>query len=305
MLVLSAVILVGGAAGDRFGLRRTFAAGIGLFVVASLACAAAPGALALIAARGVQGLGAAFMVPGSLAIIARAYPRAERGRAIGLWIAASAFTTSLGPVIGGLILSASVAGIWRAIFALNLPLGGVALFLLLAKVPADRPAGHRKLDIAGALLAILAFGALALGLTLSAAERAPADAWLPAAFIAAAVLALAAFIRWELRSAHPMVDLRLFRIATFAGANAATFFLYIALSANLFFLPMLLIAAWGLEFGHGRLRLPAVFGRDRAAVEPRRAARRPHRAAPADDRGKPGRHARLCRHGDGRRRACA
>src|SRR5690606_3310297 len=138
-VTLSALILAGGAAGDNFGLRRTFVAGIVLFVAASLTCALAPGPGSLIAARAVQGVGAAIMVPGSLAIIAKAYPRNERGRAIGIWAAASAMTTALGPVIGGLVLSAFDDSVWRAIFAVNLPLGGLTILLLLAKVPDESP----------------------------------------------------------------------------------------------------------------------------------------------------------------------
>ncbi len=247
MLALSAVILVGGAAGDRFGLRRTFASGIGLFVAASLAAAAAPGVVSLVVARGIQGLGAAFMVPASLAIIAKAFPRDQRGRAIGLWIAASALTTSLGPVVGGFILSVPVDSVWRVIFAVNLPLGGAAIFLLLAKVPADRPAGHRRLDLAGAVLAVLAFGTLAYGLTASTVQAAPWGGLLTPVCLAAAAVLLAAFVLWESRNPQPMVALSLFRIPTFAGANAVTFFLYVALSGNLFYLPMLLIAGWGLS----------------------------------------------------------
>ncbi|RWE28331.1 MFS transporter, partial [Mesorhizobium sp.] len=122
-LTLSALILAGGAAGDRFGLRHAFVTGIALFIVSSLACALAPNPAVLIAVRAVQGIGAAIMVPGSLAIIAKAYPKKERGRAIGIWAAASALTTALGPVLGGLVLSTFGNGVWRAIFAVNLPLG--------------------------------------------------------------------------------------------------------------------------------------------------------------------------------------
>ncbi len=131
-LTLSALILAGGAAGDRFGLRRAFVAGIALFVVSSLACAMAPGPGVLIAFRAIQGIGAAIMVPGSLAIIAKAYPKKERGRAIGIWAAASALTTALGPVLGGFVLSTFGNGVWRAIFAINLPLGLISIYLLLA-----------------------------------------------------------------------------------------------------------------------------------------------------------------------------
>ncbi|AZO66058.1 MULTISPECIES: MFS transporter [unclassified Mesorhizobium] len=243
-LTLSALILVGGAAGDRFGLRHAFVAGIALFIAASLACAVAPNPPVLIAFRAVQGIGAAIMVPGSLAIIAKAYPKKERGRAIGIWAAASALTTALGPVLGGVVLSAFGDGIWRVIFAVNLPLGLVSIYLLLAKVPADAPTEKRSLDLGGAALATLAFGALAYGLTSMSAEG---EGQMSGPSIAAGAVLLIVFIVFERRQSEPMIDLSLFRVGAFAGANVATFFLYFALSANLFYLPMLLIAGWGLS----------------------------------------------------------
>ncbi len=246
-VTLSALILAGGAAGDNFGLRRTFVTGIVLFVAASLACALAPGPGSLIAARAVQGVGAAIMVPGSLAIIAKAYPRKERGRAIGIWAASSALTTALGPVIGGLVLSTFGDGVWRLIFAINLPLGALAVYLLLFKVPPDRPTEKRALDLGGAAIATAGLGALAYGLT--ALSDAAGSIVPPLAFAVAGLFALAGFIYWERRQREPMVDLGLFRSAAFSGANAATFFLYFALSGILFYLPMLLIAGWGLGEG--------------------------------------------------------
>lgn len=246
-LMLSALILVGGALGDRFGLRRAFVFGIALFVAASLACAMAPDPAALILFRAIQGIGAAVMVPGSLAIIAKAYPKAERGRAIGIWAAASALTTALGPVLGGLVLLTFGDGVWRAIFAINLPLGAVSIYLLLAKVPADAPSRRRALDLGGGLLATLAFGAIAYGLTSMSAEGGGAVAGRSLGAVAVGFLLLLAFIAWEWRQKEPMIDLTLFRNRAFSGANIATFFLYFALSANLFYLPMLLIAGWGLS----------------------------------------------------------
>lgn len=243
-LTLSALILVGGAAGDRFGLRHAFVAGIALFIAASLACAVAPNPPMLIAFRAIQGIGAAIMVPGSLAIIAKAYPKKERGRAIGIWAAASALTTALGPVLGGVVLSAFGDGIWRVIFAVNLPLGLVSIYLLLAKVPVDAPTEKRSLDLGGAALATLAFGALAYGLTSMSAEG---EGQMSGPSIAAGAVLLIVFIVFERRQREPMIDLSLFRVGAFAGANVATFFLYFALSANLFYLPMLLIAGWGLS----------------------------------------------------------
>src|SRR5690606_13886021 len=119
----------------------------------------------LVAFRAIQGAGAAIMVPCSLAIIAKAYPKKERGRAIGIWAAASALTTALGPVLGGLLLASFDESIWRAIFAINLPLGAISIYLLLAKVPKDAAESERSLDLGGAALATLAFGSLAYGLT--------------------------------------------------------------------------------------------------------------------------------------------
>ena len=246
-LTLSALILAGGAAGDNFGLRHTFVAGIALFVAASLACAVAPESVSLILARAIQGIGAAIMVPCSLAIIAKAYPRKERGKAIGIWAAASALTTALGPVLGGVILSAFDDSVWRVIFAINLPLGGLAIYLLLAKVPADRPTEKRRLDLSGAAIATIGLGALAYGLTALSSEGTGSSTGLSIMFVVAGLVVFAGFIFWERRQRDPMVDLSLFRIGAFSGANIVTFFLYFALSGVLFYLPMLLIAGWGLS----------------------------------------------------------
>ncbi len=242
LLPLSALILLGGALGDRFGLARTFASGIAVFIVASLASAAAPTAETLIAARILKGIGAAIMVPGSLALIARAYPAEERGRAIGIWAAASALTTALGPILGGLALSIGGPETWRLLFAINLPLGGIALWMILTKVAADPARPDHPLDLIGAILITGALGALAYGLT-GASEGSTAN-W-PVVFVGTVLFLL--FLAWEARCPYPMVPLDLFRDASFAAANAATLLIYFALSTVLFFLPMTLIAGWGLS----------------------------------------------------------
>ena len=234
MLTLSALILLGGALGDRLGLGRVFGGGIAIFMVGSLACAVAPSSESLIVARALKGIGAAFMIPGSLAIISRAYPREERGRAIGIWAAASALTTALGPIIGGLALTYGGPEMWRWIFAVNLPFGALALWLLITHVREDFKTPGRGLDLPGAALATLGLGLLAYGLT---------DGTLWAG--AAGVAIIAAFLLVEVRSPHPMMPLSLFRNRMFSAANLATFTLYFALSAILFFLPMTLIAGWG------------------------------------------------------------
>ena len=244
LLFLSALILLGGAAGDRFGLRNMFGLGIAVFVGASIVCAVAPTPLVLVIARAVQGMGAAFMVPGSLAIIAKAYPREERGRAIGIWAAASSLTTIAGPIIGGFMLTALGDWSWRLVFAINLPLGLVALALLWFRVAPDRPEAGRRLDVAGAVLATLALMLIAYGLTGDGSESVPPMShtflWCGAGLLLAVM-----FIIWESRSAAPMLPLRLFANRSFSGANALTFALYFALGGTMFFLPMTMIGGWG------------------------------------------------------------
>ena len=240
LLTLSSLLLLGGAASDRFGLRNVFAAGITVFVIASIASALAPTPVLLIAARAIQGAGAAFMVPGSLAIIAKAYPKEERGGAIGVWASASSLTTLLGPVIGGLILTWLGAWSWRLIFALNLPLGGIALFLLLTRTPADTPHEGRRLDIVGAIGATIAL----LLISLAFIDNENGRFW---PYLIAGLVVLALFLFWETRSKAPMLPLTLFKDKGFSGAQGLTFVLYFGLSAVTFYLPMTMIAGWGIS----------------------------------------------------------
>jgi EmrB/QacA subfamily drug resistance transporter len=246
MLTLSSFLLVGGAAGDRFGLRRVFAFGIALFVGASMLCALAPSAGLLIAARALQGIGAAIMVPGSLAIISKAFPKDERGKAIGTWAAASAITTAAGPILGGMLLSWGSAEIWRLIFAINLPLGGVALYLLMAKVPADPHVPAKRIDFLGGVLAVMALGLLAWALTGPEGEGGGPPAPHLVLFLLLAIVCCIGFLMAEWRAAEPIMPLGIFRNRMFSAANLVTFFLYFALSAVLFYLPMTLIGGWRL-----------------------------------------------------------
>ncbi|QBF32252.1 MFS transporter [Thalassococcus sp. S3] len=243
MLTLAALVLVGGALGDRFGLARVFSFGIGLFVAASVLCALAPDPTFLIITRAIQGVGAAIMVPGSLAIIARAYPRAERGRAIGIWAAASALTTALGPIIGGFALSVGGDAMWRWIFAVNLPLGALALYLLTSKVEKDRSHPDTPIDLPGAVLATGGLLCIAWGLTHAQEGHASSlGLWL-----GGGTALIVAFLLVEARSAHPMMPLSLFRSRDFSVVNLLCFTLYSALNIILFFLPMTVIAAWGIS----------------------------------------------------------
>lgn len=244
MLFLASLLLIGGAAGDRFGLRNVFGFGIVLFVAASLVCAVSPNPAFLIGARAVQGLGAAVMVPGSLAIIAKAYPREERGKAIGLWSAFSSLTTILGPVVGGFVLTTMGDWSWRLVFAINLPLGGVALALVLLRVPADQPEAGRRLDLPGSALITAALFLIAFGLT-GPGGNAPMLSHV-LVYCVLGIAALIGFIWWEGRSQAPMLPLHHFRNVAFSGAQGLTFALYFALSAVTFFLPMTLIGGWGV-----------------------------------------------------------
>ncbi|MGV8855986.1 MAG: MFS transporter [Devosia sp.] len=213
-------------------------------MAASLVCAMAPDVGVLIVSRAVQGIGAALMVPGSLAIIAKAYPKTERGKAIGIWAAASSLTTILGPVLGGLVLTALGDWSWRLVFAINLPLGATALALLIWGVPADHAGVRHKLDMFGAVLASLGLMLVAFGLTGAGGESVPPVSHV-VVYCSGGLLLLAGFVWWERRARHPMLPLRLFASRAFSGANALTFTLYFALTGVTFYLPMTLIAGWG------------------------------------------------------------
>lgn len=238
-LPLAAFLLVGGAAGDRYGRARVFGAGMVLFAAASALCGLAPTAEFLIGARVVQGLGAAMLVPGSLALIAANFPAAERGRAVGLWAAASGVTSALGPLVGGVLVD---AGSWRAIFLVNVPVAALALALLAAKVPADPGRGDARFDVAGAALAFAGVGLIALGFT--AAERTGLAA-APACLLAAGVVVTALFVAWQVRAPVPMMPLDMFASPLFAVANAATLLLYFALGGIVVFLPLTLMEGHG------------------------------------------------------------
>lgn len=242
LLLLGGLMLLGGSLGDRYGVVRVYAAGVGLFGVAALGCGLAPAAPWLIAGRVAQGAGAALLVPSSLALIGRVFPPDERGAAIGTWAGFSALTTALGPVLGGWLTDAVH---WRAVF-LVMPLpAAVAAWLALTRVRIAADGAGRRTDWAGAALAVAALGGICLGFIL-VPERGWNDAAVWAALgagIAAAVL----FLAVERRRRDPLLPLRLFRSRRFSGANAATLLLYAALNAMLFLLPFLLIHARGLS----------------------------------------------------------
>ena len=249
-LFLGSLILVGGAAGDRFGRSRLFVLGTGIFALASLACAAAPGVSWLIAARAAQGVGAALMVPQSLAIISATFPPEVRGRAIGTWAGASAMTTAAGPALGGFLIDSLG---WRAAFWINLPLSAAVIALAVAHVPESRAAATGPVDWRGGALAVAAAALLTLGLTALAGRGGPG--WEALALIAAGLVAGAGFVLVERRALAPLVPLSLFASKAFTGANLMTLFLYGGLSGALFLLPFDLIGRRGLGAGEAGLAL--------------------------------------------------
>lgn len=241
MLMLGALLLVGGAAGDRFGRRSVFIIGVAVFAIASVACAWAPDAGALIAARAVQGVGGALLVPGSLAIISATFPEKERGRAIGTWAGASALTTALGPVIGGWLVD---TWSWRIIFLINVPIAVVAVVLAIWRMPESRDESRDvAVDWGGGAFAVIGLGALAYGLTLASEQGWKGVTVLGS--LALAILMLGLFVWREARARHPMMPLALFRSRTFSGANVITLLLYFALGGAMFFIPFNLIRIQG------------------------------------------------------------
>ena len=239
LLMLAALILVGGALGDKLGRKKIFMLGIGLFLLASLACGLAPTIAILIGARVLQGIGGALMIPGSLAIISASFGDDRRGRAIGTWSAATTLVTIAGPLLGGFLAD---AGLWRGIFLINIPLGVAALLVLFFKVPESRDEqASPAIDYLGAALASLGLAGLTYGF-ISAPRLGFGDPLVAGALLGG-VIALVAFVIVEARSDHPMMPLQLFRSRTFSGANLLTLFLYGALSVGLFFLSLNLVQA--------------------------------------------------------------
>jgi EmrB/QacA subfamily drug resistance transporter len=241
LVTLSALVLLGGSLGDRFGRKRVFLIGLYSFSAASALCGVSPNVELLIAARAVQGMGAALLVPGSLAIIAAVFDPADRAKAVGAWSGLGGIASALGPFVGGWLID-SVS--WRLAFFINLPLA-VAVAVAARHVPETRSEDDSRLDAVGALLASAGLAMATYGLI----ERQPAAA-------ALGVVTLAAFLVVEARSSSPMLPLSLFSSRQFSGANGATLAVYAALGGAFFLLVLQLQVVLGysaLEAGSALL----------------------------------------------------
>ena len=239
-LFLASLILLGGSLGDIYGKKKVFLYGIVSFTIFSVVCGLAPNGTILIIARALQGIGGALMVPGSLAIISASYPRETRGKAIGNWSMFSAFTTVLGPVLGGWLAG---EGLWRAIFFINIPFGIFCIWALVSKSPEPTKPQNIKVDWLGAFLVTLALSSLLYGFL--RASRTGFDNVEIISAIVIGVIVLILFVWWENRAPNPMMPLKLFSSPTFTGANMVTLILYGPLGSILFFVPLNMIQIQG------------------------------------------------------------
>jgi len=253
LLPLSALLLLGGALGDRYGRRRLLVSGVTLFALASATCAFAPSIGWLLLGRGVQGIGAAILLPNSLAILGGAFSGEARGRAIGLWAAAGAMAAAIGPVLGGWLID--TIG-WPSIFLLNLPLAVAAVVLAWMSVPVESSAERTPLDLAGAVLATASLSGLAWGLTLGSGPGGWTTAPVVASVAGVALMAAFVWVEWR-RGDRAMAPLALFGSRTFIGLSLLTLLLYGVLGGLLVLLPFVLITAGGYSaIGAGAALLP-------------------------------------------------
>ncbi len=236
LLTMVSLLLVGGSLGDQFGRRRMYVAGLLAFGATSALCAVAPSDEFLVAARGLQGIAGALLVPGSLAIVAATFEGEERGRAVGTWTAWTGIATVFGPAGGGALIGLLS---WRAIFWVNLPLIAVTVLLTLRAVEeSSDPDASRGIDWPGIGLSALGLGGPVFAL-IEQPSRGWADpaVWLP---LVLGVVSFALFVVYEARARHPMLDLGLFRIRNFTVANLTTLAAYAGLIGGLFFVALFL-----------------------------------------------------------------
>jgi EmrB/QacA subfamily drug resistance transporter len=242
-LTLAGLLLLGGSLGDHFGRRRVFMWGVAWFATASLLCAIAPTIETLIAARAVQGVGAALLTPASLALIEASFRPDDRGAAIGAWSGLGGVAAALGPFLGGYLVEAVS---WRLIFLINLPLAAVVMWVAARHVPESRdPAAARELDLAGAALTAVGLAGVTYALT-----EGPGGGWTEpgtAVLGVGGLVALALFVTVERHSRHPMIPLGIFSSRLFTAANLVTLVVYAALGGALFLLPIQLQQVAGYD----------------------------------------------------------
>ncbi|MBG0562511.1 MFS transporter [Actinoplanes aureus] len=225
-LTLAGLLLVAGALGDRYGRRRVFDIGIVWFALASLLCSVAWDPQSLIAARALQGVGAALLTPGSLAILEAVFVPADRGRAIGAWSGLTGVASAIGPFLGGWLIQAAS---WRWIFAINLPIAVVVVLVSRRHIPESRdPLATGRVDMIGGVLVTLGLVGLTFGLI----------QWPSPAALTVGVVLLTAFVLWELRTPAPILPMHLFRSTQFTATNLVTFIVYGAMGGALFLLPL-------------------------------------------------------------------
>ena len=235
-LFLAALILVGGALGDLLGRRLVFLIGVGIFAAASIACGLASNIQQLVIARSVQGVGAAFLVPGSLSLISASFEGKKRGQAIGTWSGFTAITTAMGPVLGGWLIEHAS---WRWVFFINVPLAAAVIAISLRHIPESRSATAGRVDWLGALVATAGLGGVVYGFIESSSLGWHHPLVYGSLILGFGCLIVFAFV--EDRITSPMVPLALFASRGFAGANLLTLFLYAALGIFFFLFPMDLI----------------------------------------------------------------
>ena len=235
-LTLAGLLLIAGSLGDMFGRKRVFVIGIAWFAVASALCSVAPNAGTLIGARALQGIGAALLTPGSLAIISATFREEDRSKAIGTWAGFSGVGTAIGPFLGGWLVAAVS---WRLIFVINVPLAAYVIFATMRHVPESRdPDATGPVDVTGGVLVTAGL----IGLTYGAIEG-PVSGWsapVVVTALAAGVLLLGAFVAWEHRAPALMLPLSLFKSRQFTVTNLVTFIVYAAIGGALFLLPIVL-----------------------------------------------------------------
>src|SRR6201988_1187783 len=239
-LFLGALILIGGSLGDLFGRRWMFLLGVGIFGAASIACGLASNIQQLVIARSVQGVGAAFLVPGSLSIISASFDEKTRGQAIGTWSGFTAITTALGPVLGGWLIEHAS---WRWAFFINIPIAAIVIAISLRHVPESRNTNAKHVDWLGGAVATLGLGGVVYGLIESTSRG-----WghpLVLGSLIVGLIGLVGFMFVEARVSSPMVPPTLFASRSFSGANLLTLFLYAALGTFFFLFPMNLIQVQG------------------------------------------------------------